>query len=446
MKTQFGVDAIFEAAVRRLAFIGIAALIVMFVAQFYVLSLQSHRAACEIVSARLNQFVGPLSRELAVGDIAVATSMFDDFKKVVSVAGSESSLVMTLSAAEPPRPEEVCVASALGSKVSAPISFAGKKLAVIEGKIFYFPTITLFIFVIAVLIALLLGLRIWALGVIRLTRTLVLDPIKEISMGRVILSPAEKPAEVLLISKNVESLKRRLIEEEKISSELAHNQQLGEIALQLAHDIRSPLSVLAILSQEGVQFDRDARGLMIQASKRIQSISQGLMQKYRPRESELVPTRKESEPVLRTLEKILNEKRAVERFRSAEFDIQNSPGSEFMHTNVDEDDLGRVFSNLIDNAFESYESKGHAKKTILITISTQNGNLKVLFQDSGAGIDEKVLPKLTERGVSFKANGNGLGLYHARKVCEQAGGSLLIESELGKGTTVELILPLSEMS
>ncbi|MGE3757396.1 MAG: hypothetical protein AB7H97_06550, partial [Pseudobdellovibrionaceae bacterium] len=65
-KKGFSVDHILTASTHRLMFFGAGAIVIAFLSQFYVLSYQSHRAACEIVSARLNQFIGPLSRELAV--------------------------------------------------------------------------------------------------------------------------------------------------------------------------------------------------------------------------------------------------------------------------------------------------------------------------------------------------------------------------------------------
>ena len=66
--TSFSVDSILKSTVMRLAIFGVLAVVIVFLSQFVVLSYQSHRAACEIVAARFNQYAGPLSRELALAD------------------------------------------------------------------------------------------------------------------------------------------------------------------------------------------------------------------------------------------------------------------------------------------------------------------------------------------------------------------------------------------
>lgn len=64
--------------------------------------------------------------------------------------------------------------------------------------------------------------------------------------------------------------------------------------------------------------------------------------------------------------------------------------------------------------------------------------------DTGKGIEQHLLSKLTARGASFsKEGGSGLGLYHARTHVESWGGSMKIASEVEKGTSLHIILPRS---
>jgi len=64
--------------------------------------------------------------------------------------------------------------------------------------------------------------------------------------------------------------------------------------------------------------------------------------------------------------------------------------------------------------------------------------------DSGKGIPKDVIEKIGRKGFSFnKENGHGLGIYHAKKIAENAGGSLRILSREGTGTIVSFMLPIS---
>jgi len=80
---------------------------------------------------------------------------------------------------------------------------------------------------------------------------------------------------------------------------------------------------------------------------------------------------------------------------------------------------------------------------------TPNGMLRISVTDTGAGMSEKQVSQLFGEGVQFNVNelqsgqGSGLGLYIAKGIAEQHGGSLTVSSEgLGKGTTFTFLLPL----
>jgi signal transduction histidine kinase len=71
------------------------------------------------------------------------------------------------------------------------------------------------------------------------------------------------------------------------------------------------------------------------------------------------------------------------------------------------------------------------------------------IQDRGCGIPQKDLPRIfgeftrASNATTFKADGNGLGLYIVKGIVEHAGGSIKIESKEGKGTTVTVRLPMA---
>jgi two-component system NtrC family sensor kinase len=80
--------------------------------------------------------------------------------------------------------------------------------------------------------------------------------------------------------------------------------------------------------------------------------------------------------------------------------------------------------------------------------SSKNGHISVSFKDTGVGIPEENLSKLFEPFFTTKKKGKGvgLGLSVAYGIIEEHGGSIQVDSEVGKGTTFEVTLPLEALA
>lgn len=104
--------------------------------------------------------------------------------------------------------------------------------------------------------------------------------------------------------------------------------------------------------------------------------------------------------------------------------------------------LRQVFINIIDNAVK-YSNPGGK---VSIEAYAEKGNVIVLISDTGVGIPAEDLPKVKQK--FYKANqtrrGSGIGLAVADEITEMHGGKLIINSEVGKGTTVMISLPQIE--
>ena len=118
----------------------------------------------------------------------------------------------------------------------------------------------------------------------------------------------------------------------------------------------------------------------------------------------------------------------------------------------DPDRLQQLLINLVDNAIKYTPSGG--KVTIAAgEILSANGapqQIQIAVADTGAGIPEKDLPRLTERfyrvdkARSRDLGGTGLGLAIVKHIVQAHGGELKIASEINKGTTVAVRLPMTE--
>jgi signal transduction histidine kinase len=109
-----------------------------------------------------------------------------------------------------------------------------------------------------------------------------------------------------------------------------------------------------------------------------------------------------------------------------------------------ERDLALLIDNLIDNAIRYTPAGG----TVEVSLAGEREHVRVRVADSGIGIPRRDLDRVLERfyrvdrGRSRRTGGTGLGLSIVRHVAENHGGTVRMRSELGRGTTVDVVLPM----
>ncbi|MBO1581358.1 ATP-binding protein [Bacillus sp. XF8] len=104
----------------------------------------------------------------------------------------------------------------------------------------------------------------------------------------------------------------------------------------------------------------------------------------------------------------------------------------------DDVQLKQVFLNLIKNAIEAMPTGG----TITIQVAVKDAMI-IRVTDEGCGIPKDKISKLSEAFYTTKEEGTGLGLMVTYKIIEEHKGKIQFESEVGVGTTVEIVLPIS---
>jgi nitrogen fixation/metabolism regulation signal transduction histidine kinase len=109
--------------------------------------------------------------------------------------------------------------------------------------------------------------------------------------------------------------------------------------------------------------------------------------------------------------------------------------------------LRQVFHNLIKNAIEAMEQTDNATIAISTTpCPARSSMVCIQIQDNGPGIPDVLRDKLFEPYVTNKEKGSGLGLAVVKKILEEHGGSISVESSPDHGTRFTLALPVDQQA
>ncbi|MBU8905311.1 ATP-binding protein [Desertibacillus haloalkaliphilus] len=237
---------------------------------------------------------------------------------------------------------------------------------------------------------------------------------------------------------------RNMAEFEESQKQIQHVEQLsviGELAAGIAHEIRNPLTSLKGFIQLTANDKKSGANsyteIMISEVDRISMIVGELLLLSKPRE--LVLESKQLMPMINTVTTIANTQAIL---HNIEVETTFEPGTEQLTVNCDENKLKQVFINILKNAIEAMTSTG----IITLHVSKREGHVVISCQDQGPGIPKDKLAKLGQRFYTTKDNGTGLGLMVCFSIIEHHQGTIKIESEVGKGTTVEIALPGSDPS
>jgi two-component system, sporulation sensor kinase E len=105
---------------------------------------------------------------------------------------------------------------------------------------------------------------------------------------------------------------------------------------------------------------------------------------------------------------------------------------------LDPDLMGQVFGNLVLNAAEAMDRPG----CIRVSARRADGRVRFEVSDNGAGIPPDVMASLFRPFFTTKSQGTGLGLAITRKNVELHGGTIGVETEIGRGTRFHVDVPI----
>jgi signal transduction histidine kinase len=217
--------------------------------------------------------------------------------------------------------------------------------------------------------------------------------------------------------------------------------QLGTLLAGFAHEVRNPLSTISLNLQLVLEEFREPETPRDKRTQKRIATVEGEVRRLQKILEEFLGFARAPEPKVAPVD--LNQKlQAVVDFhqpelREAGLSLRFYPGQEIGLVPADWDHVQAAVVNLIRNAKDATPAGGE----VLVSTLRDGGHVLVRVTDTGAGIPPELQPRVFDPYFSTKKSGTGLGLPTARRVAAEHGGSLSLESEVGKGTQFTLRLP-----
>jgi PAS domain S-box-containing protein len=262
---------------------------------------------------------------------------------------------------------------------------------------------------------------------------------KDQELLEILASHAATAISNLQYAKNLEKLvqerTKKLRESQKQLLRSERLAAIGEVATMVGHDLRNPLTGIAgatyyLKTKFGPKIGKKTKEMLELIEKDIEysnKIISDLLAYSREIRLELTETTPKS-----ITKDTLTSVKVPKNIQVLDL-TENEP-----EIKIDAQKMKRVSLNIIKNAVDAMPKGGK----ITIKSKKSNGNLEIVFIDTGTGIPNEIVEKIWSPLFTTKAKGMGLGLPICKRIVEAHGGSISVESTVGKGATFAITLPI----
>ena len=212
---------------------------------------------------------------------------------------------------------------------------------------------------------------------------------------------------------------------------------LGLMAGTIAHDIANPLTVVIararLIKMKNVLDEKSLAGIdvIIKSSKKIEKLIFSITGFAKKSSNEFFH--------FNVLD-VLNESLLMlsKSFKVNSIELNEKYEIEVPKVWGDPNKIEQVFTNIIQNALQAMQKNGRLD----IEVIKIDKIIRVIIRDSGPGIPKNKITEIFEAFYTTKEEGTGLGLNICKRIIEEHGGEINVESILGKGTQFTIDLPL----
>ena len=249
----------------------------------------------------------------------------------------------------------------------------------------------------------------------------------------------DSSSEVNLLIDAYNSMVDKLEESALLLAQSEREQAWREMAKQVAHEIKNPLTPMRLTVQS---FERKFDANDPDVKQKLKDYSDTLIQQIDTMSSVAsafsnfasMPAQQNE-----TLNAVSVIELALEIFNE-DFISFEADEPEII-TIMDRTQLIRIITNLVKNAIQAIP-ESQVEKKISIKVKKENNTVLIQVTDNGNGIEAQNIPRIFEPKFTTKTSGMGLGLGIIKNIIENYKGTITFESEIGKGTVFTVTLPL----
>ena len=225
---------------------------------------------------------------------------------------------------------------------------------------------------------------------------------------------------------------KQLVSQERIAA-------LGRAAAQVAHEVKNPLAGLLLyslhLKEKSSNFSESQTYLVdkiVDTIKHLNSRVEQILGFARPVKLTLVSG---------NLNQVVNDVLELIRpqLTANKVEVRLSTDQQ-AYAMLDQTSLRGALMNLMLNSIDAMKDGG----TLSVSIQQTGESLRLEIVDTGHGISDEEAKKIFEPFYTTKEQGLGLGMPYAKKIIEQHGGTISLNSRPGEGTTISIVLPAAQ--
>ncbi len=211
----------------------------------------------------------------------------------------------------------------------------------------------------------------------------------------------------------------------------------GRIAVGLVHDLSHPIQNignscrLMVKVWDDLEYRETFKRTVEREFATVKRVLEDLRHLARP-----LPLERFSIDVNRSVLDVVESMRAQADAAGLSLYCKTAPERPFMEGDLFA--LGRVYRNLLTNAIQATGQGG----IVSVETARADGTAQIAISDTGVGIASERLAAIFDDFVTTKRRGLGLGLAISKKIVEQMGGTIAVRSELQKGTTFTIRMPM----
>lgn len=234
-----------------------------------------------------------------------------------------------------------------------------------------------------------------------------------------------------------------------ISREAETNRMKTEFVNNISHELKTPLTLIRLYGEtlqrkENLTNEekKDCYEIITKESERLSHLINNVLDFSR-----IEMGRKEFNFTTGYLQDVVRDTLESYRYHLEKkgFAVHSDISMDLPEMNFDGEAIASVLINLLSNAMKF----SHKDKEVTVKLVRDNGNAVISVTDKGVGISQKEIPKIFERfyqsvnKITVEARGSGLGLTLVKHIVEAHGGIVEVESEIGKGSTFIVKIPLA---